>query len=112
MLLSTAPAAFIAQWMSSVRYEQLPPAAAGSSDERQDQVLPQSRRIQTLGIDLLRKRNRKKLVDHRVSLLGERDRLRSPLNAPSPAAVAEPRITADEGDPKASNVQSDSVAKP
>ncbi|KAK1907545.1 hypothetical protein P3342_005872 [Pyrenophora teres f. teres] len=30
---STPPAAFIAQWMSSVGYEQLPPVATGSSDE-------------------------------------------------------------------------------
>ncbi|KAK1911276.1 hypothetical protein P3342_012575 [Pyrenophora teres f. teres] len=30
---STPPAAFIAQWMSSVGYEQLPPVTAGSSDE-------------------------------------------------------------------------------
>jgi hypothetical protein len=66
--LSTLPAAFIAQWMSSVGYKQLPPAAAGSSDEGQDLVLPHSCRIQTLGMDLLRKRDRAKLVDHRVSL--------------------------------------------
>ncbi|PZD22853.1 hypothetical protein A1F97_11311, partial [Pyrenophora tritici-repentis] len=57
---STPPAAFIAQWMSSVGYEQLPPAAAGSSDEGQDPVLPHSRRIQTLGMDLLRKTDRAK----------------------------------------------------
>jgi hypothetical protein len=102
---STPPAAFIAQWMSSVGYEQLPPAAAGSSDEGQDLVLPHSRRIQTLGMDLLRKRDRAKPVDHRVSLLGERDSLRPPLNALSPATVAEPRIAAFKAHPTARNVR-------
>jgi hypothetical protein len=62
--LSTPPAVFIAQWMSSVGYEQLPPAVAGSSDKGQDLVLPYSCRIQPLGMDLLRKRDRAKLVDH------------------------------------------------
>ncbi|KAI0570032.1 hypothetical protein Alg215_11305, partial [Pyrenophora tritici-repentis] len=102
---STPPAAFIAQWMSSVGYEQLPPAAAGSSDEGQDPVLPHSRRIQTLGMDLLRKTDRAKPVDHRVSLLSKRDRLRSPLNALSLATVAEPRIAAYKADPTARNVR-------
>ena len=101
---SSPLAAFIGQWMSSVGYEQLPPAAAGSSDEGQDPVLPHSRRIQTLGMDLLRKRDRAKPVDHRVSLLGERDRLRSPLNA-QPAVVAEPRTAAYKAGLTARNVQ-------
>ncbi|KAK1912591.1 hypothetical protein P3342_004527 [Pyrenophora teres f. teres] len=102
---STPPAAFIAQWMSSVGYEQLPPVATGSSDEGQDPVLPHFRRTQPLGMDLLRNMDRAKPVDHRVSLLSERDRLRSPLNALSPATVAEPRIAAYKADPTARNVQ-------
>jgi hypothetical protein len=81
----------------------MPPAAAGSSDKGQYQALPHSRRIQTLGIDLLRKRDRAKPVDHRVSLLGERNRLRSPLNA-QPAVVTEPRTTAYKAGPTARNV--------
>jgi hypothetical protein len=83
----------------------LPPAAAGSSDEGQDPVLPHSQRIQPLGMDLLCKRDRAKPVDHRVSLLSKRDRLRPPLNALSPAAVAESRIAAYEANPTARNVQ-------
>jgi hypothetical protein len=110
---STPHAALLAQWMSSVGYEQMPPAAAGSSDEGQDQALPHSRRIQTLGMDLLRKKDRAKPVDHRVSLLGERDRLRSPLNA-QPAVVAEPRTAAYKAGPTARNVQANPavVAEP
>ncbi|KAH3938605.1 hypothetical protein HBH53_249380 [Parastagonospora nodorum] len=87
---STPPAAFIAQWMTSVGYEQLPSIAAGSSGEGSDLVLPHSRRIQILGMDLLSTMDRAKPVDHRVSLLSERDRLRTPLNALRPDTVAEP----------------------
>jgi hypothetical protein len=55
-------------------------------------------------MDLLCKRDRAKLVDHWVSLLGERDRLPSLLNA-QPAVIAEPRTAAYKAGPKARNVK-------
>lgn len=81
---TTPPAAFLAQWMSSVGYEQSP-------------YPPQK---QPIGRGLLRVWDRAKKSPHH-----DLDRLRSPLNAENPAHVAEPRTAAQQAGPTARNVQ-------